>query len=243
VTGSRPRRGRRTVANGSATAAGLRRDAGRADLRPPPRPGFGLPSDRRASRRRQPSSSSPSRCESVVMNDHPTHRHRWLDGGVPHEASFVGTPGGPGRTRSRGAGFLLCTPRSRLRGDPTAGSLGPGAGPRPVRVWVQAASSGGQARPAHGTPSGIIARRAGLRSPGEPPGGARTWPTSPATSSPAVPPGAAAGSGPAQRTARSVSRSKRCNRSTFTASRTRSPTDTLRSGSTRAVQSSAPTLP
>jgi hypothetical protein len=46
-----------------------------------------------------------NRCESVVMSDHPTHRYRLLDGG-------------PGLTRSRGAGFLLCTPRSRLRGDP-----------------------------------------------------------------------------------------------------------------------------
>src|SRR5579884_836237 len=58
------------------------------------------------------------RCESVVMRNHPTHHHQLPGGGVPHEASFVGTPGGPGRTRSRGAGFLLCTPRSRLRGDP-----------------------------------------------------------------------------------------------------------------------------
>jgi hypothetical protein len=189
VTGSRPRRGRRTVANGSATAAGLRRDAGRADLRPPPRPGFGLPSDRRASRRRQPSSSSPSRCESVVMNDHPTHRHRWLDGGVPHEASFVGTPGGPGRTRSRGAGFLLCTPRSRLRGDPIApreagfaGTPPPapsgqergrgrfGSGSRPGRAEGKRALR--TARPPGSSPgvpvSGVRASRRGERGRGRP---------------------------------------------------------------------------
>jgi hypothetical protein len=47
----------------------------------------------------------PNRCESVVMSDHPTHSHQ-LPGG------------GPGLTGLRGAGFLLCTPRSRLRGDP-----------------------------------------------------------------------------------------------------------------------------
>jgi hypothetical protein len=63
-------------------------------------------------------STTVLRCESVVMSNHPTHRHQLPGGGVPHEASFVGTSGGPGRTRSRGAGFLLCTPRSRLRGDP-----------------------------------------------------------------------------------------------------------------------------
>jgi hypothetical protein len=39
------------------------------------------------------------------MSNQPTHSHQ-LPGG------------GPGLTRLRGAGFLPCTPRSRLRGDP-----------------------------------------------------------------------------------------------------------------------------
>src|SRR5579883_1906438 len=85
-----------------------------------------------------PFPNAVARCESVVMSDHPTHRHQLPGGGVPHEASFVGTPGGPGLTRLRGAGFLLGTPRSRLRRDPryrrvpskagsSLGSTGPSA--------------------------------------------------------------------------------------------------------------------
>src|SRR5579884_3346551 len=68
------------------------------------------------------------------MSDHPTHSHQLPGGGVPHEASFVGTPGGPGRTRSRGAGSCFAPREAGFAGTPVHPAKQASRGPPVVAV-------------------------------------------------------------------------------------------------------------